>query len=43
MNPLKWFEISTRDMSGSAKRRFYCDNYVDLVGSGAGAELQLAA
>lgn len=32
--PLKWFELSTKAMSDQARRRFYCDNFADLVGSG---------
>lgn len=30
-DPLKRFESSTASMSAAAKRRFYCDNFVDLM------------
>ena len=37
-HPLKRFEDSTATTSEHAKERFYCDNFVDLMGSGlAGA------
>jgi predicted TIM-barrel fold metal-dependent hydrolase len=32
-DPLNSFERSMRDMSPAAKQRFYCDNFVDLMGS----------
>ncbi|MFL6622112.1 MAG: amidohydrolase family protein [Sulfurifustaceae bacterium] len=31
-DPLKRFQNSTASMSATAKQRFYCDNYVDLMG-----------
>ena len=31
-NPLKRFEASLGDASEDARRRFYCDNFVDLMG-----------
>jgi len=33
-NPLKRFEDSTRGISEAAKQKFYCDNFVDLMGNG---------
>jgi predicted TIM-barrel fold metal-dependent hydrolase len=33
-HPLKRFEDSTATTSEHAKQRFYCDNFVDLMGSG---------
>ncbi len=32
-NPLRRFEASTERLSERAKQRFYCDNFVDLLGS----------
>ena len=32
-HPLRRFESSTRGLSERAKQRFYCDNFVDLMGS----------
>ena len=32
-NPLGRFEASTRGLSERAKQRFYCDNFVDLMGA----------
>jgi predicted TIM-barrel fold metal-dependent hydrolase len=32
-NPLRRFEASLADLPESAKQRFYCDNFVDLMGS----------
>jgi predicted TIM-barrel fold metal-dependent hydrolase len=31
-NPLKRFEVSLAGLPERAKRRFYCDNFVDLMG-----------
>jgi hypothetical protein len=31
---MRRFESSMRDVSEHAKQRFYCDNFVDLMGSG---------
>jgi uncharacterized protein len=39
-NPLKRFEESLADTSASAKQRFYCDNFVDLMGEGLPADLR---
>jgi predicted TIM-barrel fold metal-dependent hydrolase len=36
-NPLKRFEDSTREISEAARQRFYCDNFVDLMGAGLAA------
>jgi predicted TIM-barrel fold metal-dependent hydrolase len=33
-NPIKRFEASLADLSESARQRFYCDNFVDLMGAG---------
>ena len=33
-NPLKRFAASTRELSEDALQRFYCDNFVDLMGAG---------
>ena len=33
-NPIKRFEDSLRGASEQAKQRFYCDNFVDLMGAG---------
>jgi predicted TIM-barrel fold metal-dependent hydrolase len=33
-NPIKRFEDSLAGASASAKQRFYCDNFVDLMGAG---------
>jgi len=35
-NPLKRFEASTAALSERAKQRFYCDNFVELMGSALG-------
>jgi predicted TIM-barrel fold metal-dependent hydrolase len=32
-NPIKRFETSMAGCSESAERRFYCDNFIDLMGS----------
>ena len=37
-NPLKRFEDSMAGLSERAKQRFYCDNFVDLMGSGLPGE-----
>ena len=36
-NPLRRFEESTKDLGERAKQRFYCDNFVDLMGAGLAA------
>lgn len=36
-NPLRRFEESTKGIGDGAKQRFYCDNFVDLMGAGLGA------
>ncbi len=36
-NPLKRFEESLRGVSDEARRRFYCENFVDLMGAGLAA------
>jgi predicted TIM-barrel fold metal-dependent hydrolase len=33
-NPLRRFEQSIEALSERAKQRFYCDNFVDLMGAG---------
>jgi uncharacterized protein len=33
-NPIRRFESSMRGVSEHAKQRFYCDNFIDLMGSG---------
>ncbi len=33
-NPIKRFEESMKDLSEAEKQRFYCDNFVDLMGRG---------
>ncbi|MET0153582.1 MAG: amidohydrolase family protein [Candidatus Binatia bacterium] len=33
-NPIRRFENSMRGVSARVKQRFYCDNFVDLMGSG---------
>lgn len=33
-NPLKRFEATMPDTPAAAKQRFYCDNFVDLMGAG---------
>ncbi len=44
-NPIKRFEASmeTAGTSEHQKQRFYCDNFVDLMGAGLAAELRAAA
>ena len=39
-NPIKRFEDAMRDTSEAAKRRFYCDNFIDLMGNGLAPELR---
>ena len=36
-NPIKRFEASTEGIDEPARQRFYCDNFVDLMGRGLGA------
>ncbi len=36
-NPLRRFEESTKGLGEQAKQRFYCDNFVDLMGAGLAA------
>ncbi len=42
-NPLKRFEDALRDTPQPAKQRFYCDNFVDLMGTGLPEPLRRAA
>ena len=37
-NPVKRFEASLEGASERVRRRFYCDNFVDLMGAGLPAE-----
>ncbi len=39
-NPLKRFEDAMRDTPAAAKQRFYCDNFIDLMGAGLPADLR---
>ncbi len=39
-NPMKRFEDSLAGIPDDARRRFYCDNFVDLMGAGLAAELR---
>jgi hypothetical protein len=39
-NPIKRFEETMRATPEPAKRRFYCDNFVDLMGNGIAPELR---
>jgi predicted TIM-barrel fold metal-dependent hydrolase len=39
-NPMKRFEDSLAGIAEDAKRRFYCDNFVDLMGAGLAPELR---
>jgi uncharacterized protein len=39
-NPLKRFETAMAGISDAAKQRFYCDNFIDLMGEGLAAELR---
>ena len=41
-NPLGRFDRSLAGLSESAIRRFYCDNFVDLMGAGLPAALARA-
>ncbi|HEY8518297.1 MAG TPA: amidohydrolase family protein [Candidatus Binatia bacterium] len=38
-NPIKRFEASMEGVSERARQKFYCDNFVDLMGRGLDAEL----
>ena len=44
-NPIKRFEASmaAAGTSERQKQRFYCDNFVDLMGAGLAPELRAAA
>ena len=44
-NPIKRFEASMEaaGTSESQKQRFYCDNFIDLMGAGLAPELRAAA
>jgi predicted TIM-barrel fold metal-dependent hydrolase len=44
-NPIKRFETSMQiaGTSEAQKQRFYCDNFVDLMGAGLAPELRQAA
>jgi predicted TIM-barrel fold metal-dependent hydrolase len=39
-NPLRRFEASLANTPAAAKRRFYCDNFVDLMGAGLASDLR---
>jgi uncharacterized protein len=39
-NPLKRFEGTMAGISDAAKQRFYCDNFIDLMGDGLAPELR---
>jgi uncharacterized protein len=39
-NPLKRFEDAMRSTSDATKQRFYCDNFIDLMGSGLPEDLR---
>jgi predicted TIM-barrel fold metal-dependent hydrolase len=39
-NPLKRFNESLKDVSPRAADRFYCDNFIDLMGEGLAADLR---
>jgi predicted TIM-barrel fold metal-dependent hydrolase len=39
-NPLKRFDAAVANNPESARRRFYCDNFVDLMGEGLAADLR---
>jgi predicted TIM-barrel fold metal-dependent hydrolase len=39
-NPIKRFEAAMRATPESARRRFYCDNFIDLMGNGIAPELR---
>jgi uncharacterized protein len=39
-NPLKRFEDAMRDTSVAAKQRFYCENFIDLMGAGLPEDLR---
>jgi hypothetical protein len=42
-NPLKRFNDSLADTSARAVERFYCDNFIDLMGEGLAADLRRPA
>lgn len=42
-NPLKRFNESLKDVSPRAAERFYCDNFIDLMGEGLASELRKPA
>jgi len=42
-NPLKRFEDAMATTPAAAKRRFYCDNFIDLMGAGLAPDLRHAA
>jgi predicted TIM-barrel fold metal-dependent hydrolase len=42
-NPLKRFNDSLADTSARAAERFYCDNFIDLMGEGLAADLRKPA
>jgi hypothetical protein len=39
-NPLKRFEDAMSKTTEADKRRFYCDNFVDLMGNGLAGDLR---
>lgn len=42
-NPVKRFEDSLGDASEAVRRRFYCDNFVDLMGAGLTAPIAVSS
>lgn len=42
-NPLKRFDDSLADTPERARQRFYCDNFIDLMGEGLAADLRYPA
>ena len=42
-NPLKRFDDSLEGASARARQRFYCDNFIDLMGEGMAADLRYPA
>ncbi len=39
-NPLKWFDNSLKGLPAEAVDRFYCENFVDLMGEGLAPDLR---
>lgn len=42
-DPIKRFDNSIKHLSDNAKQRFYCDNFVDMMGSGLSETIALTA